>query len=362
MHPRKTTPSTRKRHSGMVALAPVVLTTLALGLSGCAGSPSHSGLERGPGTRPANPSLASQESAPRTPAQDRQRSLVQVQTRANLSQLRTVRPGKFRVLVYPKISTNKFKTNDPAMAEIGDRQRLDMGEQQPRDQWPLLGRPEEFEVSPIVVNPCAEFFRSSSRSGSTREDRGGAGFFGKYRPAEVFAPSLAQSSQTCAIVEVTSVRLRDLNRELIRRGDLRAVRVYLDDAYRVHGYERDVFADGQNITTVRVQNDPSSGGSSNLTLFPLLFPADDVLYSQGGNAKVRVAGPISLKLDRLSITQASRAMRDFRVAPCSATAFFFEDYFGGTSKTVWCDGSPWPLAMENDKMIAVTQPISGGAQ
>lgn len=241
-----------------------------------------------------------------------------------LSALRMISPKKFEVYVYPKLNSQNVKT------QIED--------------VTVLGKPQVFEVSPIAVLSCRELIKGEQ--------------FKKFKPNEFFDINLAQDPKSqCAIVELTDQHLKNKSRDLIRNGDVLSVRLFIDDQYKTHGYEIDKFVDSQNMKLYRIKKDPLYPMTSELGLFPVDMPTDWSLY-EGSPISKQFGSNKEFGLDNLSIRQAQRFNRTFRVTNCAGYQYEFENYYGSPTRVSWCKGIPWPLHSENARFVSVTQPLS----
>ncbi len=242
---------------------------------------------------------------------------------AKLSDLNKIKPGRFEVYVYPKMSSQNLKTKS--------------------NEAPLLMKPQVYEVATIAMTPCQTMI--SGR------------MFAKYRPDLVFAADLGKDDKRdCAIVQVTSKTMRQRPHSLIRPNDVLAIRLYLDDEYRLHGQEKDIYVDSRNLRVDRIKNDPNLPSSSGLSLFPIDLPTEFMMI-QGFPAKARLQSASDSGLDRLAVKQAQRLNHNFQTANCDAAVFKHISYYGAVTSVNWCQGLPWPAKMENARFTAVTQPI-----
>ncbi|MGE0633737.1 MAG: hypothetical protein AB7O96_15090 [Pseudobdellovibrionaceae bacterium] len=251
----------------------------------------------------------------------------------NLSALNKVKPGKFKVFVFPKINSMTSKSAE-------DESPLFANEKD--EKMSRLGKPQEFEVSTVAENPCFQFITG--------------GLFAKLNAKDYFNSSLAEpKNRRCAILEVTSLKISKANRALIRRDDLLRTRVYLDDTYRVYGYEIEKFIDGQNTRLIKVKADGAQSASSGLTLFPIDIPSLDLFQTGAGKAG---SVPVSSKVDGMSLAQIRKMQGDFSANNCNGYQLKYTDYYGQAVEVGWCDGVPFPQYMENSRFVAITQPLS----
>lgn len=262
-----------------------------------------------------------------------QRTPATVPAGVELGKLNRLSPGKFKVYVFPKITSDTQKSNAES-APIHKDARL--------EQLSRLGAPLEYEVSPIAIASCEQFIVRN--------------LFAKHSPKEYFAAELAQDkNRQCAIVEVTSVNLRGANRALIKRDDQLRVRLYLDDRYRLHGTETEIYENGQRTRTVRVKSGGTKPASSGLSQFPIDIPTFDIL---GGKGAKQGRIETMRRLDKLAVRQIQRKyLREFQPAACNGTEAKYVDYYGGKVETGWCDGLPFPQYMDNPRFLAITQQL-----
>lgn len=251
----------------------------------------------------------------------------------NLGALNKVSPGKFKVYVFPKINSDTQKSNAES-APIHKDARL--------EQLSELGVPLEYEVSPIAVASCEQFIAKD--------------LFAKHSPKDYFAPELAQDkSRQCAIVEIVSVNLRSANHALIRRDDQLRVRLYLDDQYRLHGTETDIYENGHNLRTARMKSTGKKPASSGLSQFPIDIPSFETLGHEGvKHGRIETMR----RLDKLAVRQIQRKyQREFQPVACDGVEARYKDYYGGKIEAGWCDGLPFPQYMDNSRFLAITQKL-----
>jgi hypothetical protein len=251
-----------------------------------------------------------------------------------LAQLARLVPGKFKIYVFPKLKSLAEKNlgDDHALFRSADE-----------EHFSRLGQPQEYEVSTIAISPCHQFISGN--------------LFAKLGAKEYFAAELNENkARQCAIVEVTSLKIKNANRALIRRDDLLRTRLFLDDSYVLHGYDLERYVDGQNTKVTRVRIATKEASTSGLTQFPVDIPTLAIL---GGSLSSKIQVDTSRKIDRLAINQVrNRFMRSFIAPSCSGVVSKYTDYFGSKVETGWCNGSPFPQYMENSRFVAITQSLS----
>lgn len=267
---------------------------------------------------------------PRGPAQEG----ILTEMKFVLGDLRKVSPHRFKIFVFPKVSKQIRKS----MA----------------DNEIVLGKPSVVEVSPVAVNQCSEFSK---------------GFGGKWHPNDYYPAELvaAESTRLCAILEFTDVRLRDLNKALLRNGDVLKKRIYIDDRYLAYGVESDMISGKRTVTLVKNRLDPEEGISSALEGIPVDLPVltnpdanklkafsfKDLAVPANGQA--RIGFDPERPLDRLMQSQILKLDRKYRVNACQGTSFSYLDSMRKNVKVYWCSGMPWPQAVETGQYFAVTQ-------
>ncbi len=293
---------------------------LGLMLAGCAHGPSVWSPQKNAATKQVHEEvLAHLESEGRVPASP------STELGARLSDLNKVKPGKFEVYVFPKLSNQTRKSWD--------------GE----DTY--LGKPQAFEVSVIAENPCKQFILR--------------GLFANLKPAQAFAATLAEGDRRCAIIEFSDKRLRQLDRARLNRGDVLKTRLFIDDAYQVHATDRVVYQTASQVNTVRLVNSDETAGFSGLSLFPIDLPAKKSTFVTGSPAQ-----SFNSQLDGVAVYQIRRHhLKTFSVPQCQGGVATYKDEYGSNAKVGWCRDLPWPSFSENSRFISVTQPLAvGGAR
>jgi hypothetical protein len=260
--------------------------------------------------------LDSQGRTPASPAGD---------VGAKLVDLAKLRPGKFEVYVFPKLTnqTNKAMDADDS----------------------YLGKPQAFEVSVVAENPCKQFIQR--------------GLFGNLRPADAFPTALANGDRRCAIIEVTDKRLRTINRALLRANDVLMTRLFVDDTYHVHATDRVIHLNAGTVRTIRALGTENSAGFSGLSLFPIDLPPQTAQFAAG-----KPADSFRTQLDGVTLYQIRRHhSRAFTTSQCSGGVMSYRDDYGANTRIGWCQGLPWPSFIENSRFVSVSQPLSvGGAR
>ena len=253
--------------------------------------------------------------------QDRQPASALSAVGARITDLNRIRPGKFEVYVFPKISNRASK--EAAYPEE------------------MLGSPRVFDVSLIAETPCRSFVQQN--------------FFATLRPLDLFPVELTQNPQRrCAIVEVTARDVARANRALLKKDDHVQVRLFLDDEYRLHGYDLTLVDASRGQRVVRVKNDPLSPASSGLSSFPIDLPGIDSRVSAPANPAQYVAQRVDLVAQQQIRRKHNRA---FQVPSCQGNIWQSLDYYGQPAMIGWCRGLPWPHFIENSRFISVTQPL-----
>jgi len=295
--------------------------SLMLGLivAGCAHGPSVWSPQKNAATQLAHQEVLAQlESDGRAPASPA------TELGARLSDLNKVKPGKFEVYVFPKLSNQTRKSWD--------------GE----DTY--LGKPQAFEVSVVAENPCQQFLLR--------------GLFANLKPAQAFAANLADGDRRCAILEFTDKRLRQLDRARLKRDDVLMTRLFIDDAYQVHATDRVIYQTASAVRTVRMVNSDEAAGFSGLSLFPVDLPAKKSSFVSGSPAQSFSS------IDGVALYQIRRHhLKSFSMPQCQGGVASYKDEYGANAKIGWCRDLPWPSFSETARFISVTQPlVVGGAQ
>ena len=253
----------------------------------------------------------------------------------SLEQLRKVSPGKFKVFVFPKNSgaSSKSKTESEFIYKNESEERLSR-----------LLKPTEYEVSPVAISSCDQFINKNL-------------FGNKFKAKAFFEPQLAEpKTRQCGIVEITSMKIKNANRALLKRDDVLMVRLYVDDAFNIHGFEMEKFDKAKNIQTFGVKSSKQQVSSSGLTAFPIDIPNLSILMSTSAQNKIL---DISKKIDRVALRQIHKKFdRGFAAKDCQGVQTNYKDYFGLETEVGWCQGLPFPQYMENSRFFAITQPIS----
>lgn len=233
--------------------------------------------------------------------------------------LNKVNPGRFEVYVFPKVSSavNKSIQKD--------------------DEH--LGPPRAFEVSILAINPCNQFIEK--------------GLFAKLQPKEAFPRELAVNSQRqCGILEIKDKKLATVDKALLRPDDQLAVRLFLDDTYRVHAVDTILFESRNKDRVVRRIYEGEYLGSG-LSFFPMDLPT-----AQSKFANTELEARFSKNLDPIAKFQIKKRHSKTFVAPkCDGAVFTSKDLLGGKSEIGWCRGVPWPSYGTNSRYFSVTQPL-----
>lgn len=290
----------------------------ALALAGCVSKPVDNGTAANPASQRAHDEVVETLLARR----ERQPANALNAIGARVPDLNRVQPGKFEVYVFPKLSNRANKE-----ATLPEE---------------MLGAPRAFEVSLIADSPCAAYAQKN--------------LFAQLRPLDLFPAELTQSAQRrCAIVEVTAKDVARMNRALLKRDDQVQTRLFLDDEYRLYGYDMTLVDEQRGIRVVRVKNDPQQPSSSGLTLFPVDFPGLESRMSPAANP----AQYVQQRVDTVAQQQIRRRHnRAFQVPSCQGNIWQSVDYFGQQVLIGWCRGVPWPHFIENSRFIAITQPLA----
>lgn len=244
---------------------------------------------------------------------------------ANLADLSRVRPGKFSIYVFPKITSLHHKTSEPVET--------------------YLGPPRAFEVSVVAENPCQQFLQR--------------GLFARLRPQDAFPASLGESrGRRCAIIEVTDLQLKQKSRGLLRPGDTLMQRLFVDDAYTVYAIDAVLYDTPRSDRTVRLVNDENLSSQSGLSLFPIDLPSRRARVSAGD--PLRAFGAL---FDDVAVHQIrARHQRSFVTPECQGAVSSERDALGSLVKVGWCRGLPWPSYSENARFFSVTQPLTLGGR
>ncbi len=293
-------------------MRPFILFPVALVVVGCA-TPVPS-VKDNPVTARAHKQVVAE-----LRADDRRPASPPPELGARLADLNRVRPGRFEVYVFPRLNNQNMK----------ERLRTET----------YLGRPQVFEFSTVAQAPCRQFISG--------------GMFRNLRAGEAFPAALGEGQRTCAILEVTSKKLREADRALLRRDDLMKIRLFLDDAYRVHATDHTFHDGGGRTRDVRILNEEGVASAVNLGLFPVDLPGEGARFSPTN------PGSAFPNLDRIAVYQINRRLRrGFSPPSCRGGVFDYSDGTGGPARVGWCQGLPWPSFIENPRFLSVTEPLS----
>lgn len=302
-----------------------LLNTVLLGvLVGCSSYHPRTSNEESQNKHQFKPMWADPYSKNRTPAEN-------ILTSVDFSVFDTRKPNTFEVYVYPKISAQTFKH---AGSEVFDKGYL-------------LGKPQTFQVSVIANLPCKRFVEDKSN------------LFKKYNVKEIFDKNLESTEKKCAILEMTSLKMKKANADLIRRGDILKYRVFIDNEWKTYGYEIDELT-GQvkNTVTRKIKFDSQYSGSSGLSMFPIDLP----ILSQNDEAEpAEKVGDLSAEIkkiegfDDFALHQLAEEKRNFKLQSCKGVKLKYRDYYGQSVEVGVCDRSPWPDYINNSRFVAITQ-------
>lgn len=251
--------------------------------------------------------------------------------RSRQARLRKVQPGRIRVFVFPKLRALNAKNASESAP---------LYKSEAEEEASFLGPPEEYEVSSLALSPCQQFLEKNLSA--------------KYHPKAFFDPALARDkARQCAIVEITSLKVKNADKALIRRDDLLRVRLYLDDNFVTYGYELDKYQDSRTLETVQIRIDGMFSASSGLSLMPMDIPSLRLLSSS--LARAGTVDPAT-KIDKLAIAQIRRKlMRNFAPARCKGALVRYADAYGADVEVGWCDNASFPQYISNSRFVAVTQ-------
>lgn len=264
--------------------------------------------------------------------------------RALLTNLNKIQPGRFEIYLFPKISPQTARNN--------------------LTEDTVLGRPKVMEVAIPTVGSCQYLI-------------GGQGGFKKYNPQQYFLPDVISARSQCAIIEITSKSLLNLPPPLRKPGDVLRKRLFIDDAYRVHGLETDLFVNGRDIETVGQRLDPRQPfNGSGLHGFPLEFPPLLGAIEWPGVTLTKISlrdrfskssGPMAqlsfdeknLTIDQIAQAQIKKINHSFDLPACQAISFQYRSSFSHLVTVDWCEYSPWPQIVNTPNFLAVTQNLKG---
>lgn len=260
------------------------------------------------------------------------------QLKININDLRT-KNKSFELYVFPKNSTMTKKSIE------------DDGEV-------YLTKPLVMKASTKYASNCAFLFK---------------GGFKKLHP-EAYFPAEYQNGKdkTCAILEITSDKIKTLSKSLVRDGDEIRKRIYFDDQYRVFGVETDYYsgeAGRVEEKTVGARYDGATHATSGLGLIPTDIPAlatmntslpaavNEVFVKDAAAAKFAGFSYNNSKtvVDLVSINQIKRLNKKYQVPSCSLKKLSYKDFYGRNIRSFWCKGAAWPQVVDAPSFLVVTQ-------
>lgn len=239
---------------------------------------------------------------------------------ADLNLLR--KPGfkSFKVFVYPKLSLLAMKSNIKENSNLG------------------FAKLKEYQVTTNPVQKCKTLLNPNTKN------------YASYNLKSVFDLKLADTEKNCAVVQVKDLQYANLNADLIKKGDLLSMSLFIDEDWRVYGYNVQEFTgEYKKTVTKNIKLDSNYNMSSGLTRFPVDLPIlsmnPDLISIENVNSKEVIDSKnIQLKLPE--------------IANCKAVKINFRDYFGQQVETTKCENSPWPAVIENSKFVAITQNLT----
>ena len=245
----------------------------------------------------------------------------------------------FKVMVFPKLTNKSEKTSDSVLPNYVISK---MSESQQNDYYQEMieyGKPTTYTFDTPRSIPCYQLAKQSGKLQASK-------FFGGYKHFE------ENKKLKCLILRVKLERLKTAQ---IKRDDIVAKYIYIDQFYRPYGVlmqiaNRKSPRRSGDFRTIALRLDPSKTLTSGLTLFPIDVPNLGVNNSSHRNMRA-VNNPTELPRDRYVRKQVRRYSKvDF----CSkGAATGYKNEFGDKVFVGWCRGHLWPTIINSTKYLAV---------
>lgn len=257
----------------------------------------------------------------------------------------------FEVLVFPKKSdiTEKHIGHEKAELRIalikkfGKTDGLKKYDEVKNDNLVEYQKPVSYRFSDQRMTSCYNIVKENSKKWNAKD------FFGS---PEVYRK---HKDKQCAIIQVKQVSPK-IRVSKIRKDDVLAMRIFIDDMFRPYGKEIDIarvskarYRKGQ-VGRVRIPYSNKNSMSSELSYFPIDIP--NFL-----NNKVKLNWNY-VETNALSIPNdyyvKNKIEKLVKVDLCdSGYTTAYSDIYGRTVKVGWCKGHSWPTTITTNNFFAV---------
>ncbi len=309
-----------KESSKKISFFLILVCTLGFLISSCATSPpktknGNKETDPLPNNNPVFLSFNEQvmeemeREAIRAPASN---STFLQENKVELRDFHRLKPEKFEVYVLPKISNMTSKT----LSEDVE-----------------LGRPQVFFVQIVGFSPCPRMTREFTKFGT-----------------DVFFAS-APAGLDCAILEIENQKITQKPHDLIRGGEEKRLRLFLDSQYKVYGSQIETYVNSQDTRFIN-QLHGDSTYTSGLSIFPV------ELNTRTNSVDVMLMSVLRDRVDPITRNVVKADFKRFEIPDCRGKITKYQNSFGENVEVGWCKGLPWPSYIETNRYIAVTQTLS----
>lgn len=242
--------------------------------------------------------------------------------------------NSFEMLVFPKIIDHHVKRGKPVAL---DQSKIKSMSRQERKEY--------FESKMTYYEPYVYNFKVLAK-GKCRKLKKRK----KYHTNKFFGGDTFRKGQRCFVVEGRKKRPKFFGKFFaeIKKEDLLAVRLYLDDQFRPHGQALDIAVKSgmKKFRTVNLKNDSSENSSSGLSLFPVDLP--NLSINQVNSVQ---SGAVRLPRNLFVIFKIKSQVK----TPICSKGYQldFKDIYGSSIMVDWCKGNNWPTTINTNRFFAI---------
>lgn len=194
--------------------------------------------------------------------------------------------------------------------------------------------------------------------------------FNEIHPRKYFPQDLLDGPRSCAIIEITNTRVKELSDPIRKDGDELRKRMYLDDQFRVYGIESDYYSSGPNgieLKTAGLRYDGTGASTSGISFIPseMIVMANVESMEPANSKSIFVEDVQSSKslgynyppdrtmIDAIALRQIKRLNRKFSPPNCQYQKISYRDLLGSPGRMFWCQGASWPTVVDTVNFVAV---------
>lgn len=247
----------------------------------------------------------------------------------------------FELIVFPKVTGIEARSNKQFIKDSTVRKMSKEERQEYFNSNVEFGKPRVYSFRAVELQSCYKLIKNRPKYKPQK-------FFGK---AELYKED---QKKKCMVLQIK--RDPELRRSQVKKDDILATRVFLDENFAPYGKSLDIAnrAKRKEVRTAEFRLDSKSSLSSELSYLPLDLPnLNSKLVRK--NMKSVSKNPLNIPSDNYVKNKIKKMSKISRCSKGAQT--YYWDMYGNKVRVGWCKGHSWPTSIHTDRFYAILKRI-----